>query len=187
MEKNYNKRNDKPTKQAKHRINEFIKVPEVRVVGDNIENSGEVMRTDKALSLAYDMGLDLVETSPNAVPPIVKIVNYNKFLYNEEKKLKEMNKKQKENNKPLKEVQFSPHIGVADIETKTKHIREFIVDNHKVKVVMKFKQGREIQNSYDKGELVLYELIKNLEDVAKPEALPKLTGKTMIVTLNPKK
>ncbi len=175
MEKNYNKRIDnKPAKQTKHRINEFIKVPEVRVVGDNIENSGDVMRIDKALKMAYDMGLDLVETSPNAVPPIVK-------------KLKEMNKKQKENNKPLKEVQFSPHIGVADIETKTKHIKEFILENHKVKVVMKFKQGREIQNSYDKGELVLYELLKNLEDIAKPEALPKLTGKTMIVTLNPKK
>lgn len=186
MEKKYNN-NRREQKQAKHRINSFIKAYEVRLVGDNIENTGSVVKIEKALSLANSLGLDLVEVSPNAVPPIAKIVDYNKFLYNEEKKQKELEKKQKENNKPMKEVQFTPNIGVADIETKTKQVREFITDNHKVKVVMKFKKGRELHNSLEKGELILYELIKNLEEISKPEALPKLNGSMMIVMLNPKK
>ncbi len=185
MDNRYNKRPEQ--KQTKHRINHYIKSSELRLIGDNIENTGTVVRTENALVLAKKMGLDLVEVSPNAVPPIAKIVDYNKFLYNEEKKQKDLEKKQKENNKPLKEIQFTPNIGVADIETKTKQIREFITENHKVKVVMKFKQGRELQNSLDKGELILLEVIRSLEDIAKPESLPKLNGKMMIVNINPKK
>ncbi len=186
MEKKYNNTRREP-KPAKHKINNFIKAYEIRLIGDNIENTGSVVKLEKALSLAKSMGLDLVEVSPNAVPPIAKIVDYNKFLYTEEKKQKELEKKQKENNKPMKEIQFTPNIGVADIETKTKQIREFITDNHKVKVVMKFKQGRELHNSLERGELILYELIANLEDIAKPDALPKLNGKLMVLMLNPKK
>ncbi len=180
-------KNNKFKKQAKHRINRYITSLEVRLIGDNIPNSGSVVYLDEALKLSQNMNLDLVEVSPNAKPPIVRIVDYNKFLYEEEKKQKELEKKQKENNKPIKEVQFTPNIGVADIETKTKNIRGFIKDNHKVKIVMKFKQGREMKNLFEKGELIVYQLLKNLEDIAKPEALPKLIGKTISVTVNPKK
>lgn len=171
----------------KHNINHYIKSYEVRLVGDNIDNSGDVLKTEEAISKASRMGLDLIETSPNAKPPIVIIADYKKYLYNEEKKKKDLEKKQKENNKPVKEVQFTPNIGISDIETKTKHIREFLTANHKVKVVMKFRQGREMQNSLSKGELIIYELINGLEDIAKPEALPKLNGKMMIAMLSPKK
>lgn len=184
MEKKFNNRREQ---EHKHRINYFIKASEVRLIGDNIENAGDVVKLDKALKLANSLGLDLVEISPNANPPVAKIVDYKKYLYNEEKKLKELEKKQKENNKPIKEVQFTPNIGIADIETKTKHIREFITENHKVKIVMKFKQGREMQNSLDKGQLILLELVKNLEDISKPESMPKLNGKNMFIMLNPKK
>lgn len=174
-------------KPTKHKINYAIKANELRLIGDNIENSGSILKLEVALNLAKSLSLDLVEISPNAVPPIAKIVDYNKYIYNEEKKQKELEKKQKENNKPMKEAQFTPNIGIADIATKTKHIRDFLTENHKVKVVMKFKQGRELQNSLAKGELILYELINNLQDVAKAESLPKLNGKMMIVMLNPKK
>ena len=185
MEKKFNKRPEQ--NQAKHRINHFIKSNEVRIIGDNVENSGDVVKLQVALDLAKSLNLDVVEVTANSFPPIVKIVDYKKYLYTEDKKSKDLAKKQKENNKPLKEVQFTPNIGVGDIETKTKHIRAFLTDNHKVKVVMKFKQGRELQNSLDKGELILYELIANLEDIAKPDALPKLNGKLMVLMLNPKK
>jgi translation initiation factor IF-3 len=185
MEKN-NKFN-KNKQYAKHRINSYINTNEVRLIGDNIENSGNVITLDKALGIARSMSLDLVEVSPNANPPIVRIVDYKKFLYEEEKKQKELEKKQKENNKPIKEVQFTPNIGNADIETKTKNIKGFLKDNHKVKIVMKFKQGREMNNLLEKGELIVYQLLKNLEDVSKPEALPKLVGKSISVTINPKK
>jgi len=181
-----NPRQEKFTKD-KHNINQYIKSYEVRLVGDNIENSGDVLKTEEALSKAIRMGLDLIETSPNAKPPIVIIADYKKHLYNEEKKKKDLEKKQRENNKPVKEIQFTPNIGVADIETKTKQIREFLTANHKVKVVMKFRQGREMYNSLTKGELVIYELINSLEDIAKPEDLPKLNGKLMIAMLSPKK
>lgn len=179
-------KNKKKEPQTKHKINRNITSYEVRLVGENIENSGEVIKIDKALKLAIEFGLDLVEVSPNAIPPVVRITDYKKFLYIEEKKQKEMLKKQKENNKPLKEVQFSPNIASADIETKTKQIKEFLNDNHKVKIVMKFKQGRELERLVNKGELILLELAQNLEEFAKLETLPKLNGKMMIMLLNPK-
>lgn len=185
MEKN--KRPSQNQKQTRHKINKAIIANEVRIIGDNIENPGSVVKLDNALKMAYSMNLDLVEVSPNTVPPIVKIVDYKKYLYTEEKKQKDLEKKQKEKNKPIKEVQFTPNIGLADIETKTKHIKDFLLDNHKVKVVMKFKQGRELHNVLQKGELIIYELLNNLGDISKPESLPKLIGKNMIVTINPKK
>ena len=185
MEKKFNKKPEQA--HNKHRINRDINSFEVRLIGDNIDDSGSIYKTFDALKVAKSLDLDLVEISPNAVPPIAKIVDYKKFLYSEEKKKKELEKKQKENNKPLKEVQFTPNIGSIDVAHKTKQIREFLLENHKVKVVMKFRQGRELQNSLDKGELVLYSLLKELEDIAKAESLPKLNGKTMIVLINPKK
>ena len=180
------KTNKVEVKTTKHAINNAIYSNEVRLIGDNIENSGEVCSTSQAIKLAKSLFLDLVEVSPNVNPPICKIVDYQKYLYLEEKKLKDMKKVQKENNKPLKEIQLTPNIGVADIQTKTNHVRAFLKDNHKVKLVMKFK-GRELPNSLVRAEAILLDIMNNLIDVAKSESLPKLNGKMMIVVLNPKK
>lgn len=176
-----------PRKQDKHKINQYITAPSLRLVGENIEKSGQIYDLKTALLLAEEQGLDLVETSPNVEPPIAKIIDYKKFLYLEEKKQKDINKKQKETNKPVKEIQFTPNIGLADIETKTKQIREFLIDNHKVKITVKFKQGREIQNSFKRAEEILYTIQESLEDVSKIEFEPKLTGKNMIMNIAPKK
>lgn len=184
--RSFNKRNDTNVKPDKHNINANIKAKELRLIGDNIENAGEIISTDKAYVLARKMGLDLVEISPNANPPVAKIIDYKKYLYNEDKRLKELEKKQKENNKPLKEVQFSPNIGVADIATKSKHIREFISENHKVKIVMTFK-GREIATSVPRGEKIINDIIQSMSDISKVDAFPKLNGKNMITVLSPKK
>lgn len=183
------KKNTKPNlvKLTKHTLNNSIRATDVRLIGDNIENSGDIYTISEALTLSKSLDLDLVEVSPNANPPVCKIVDYQKFLYMEDKKQRDLEKKQRENNKALKEIQFSPNIGVADIVTKSKHIREFLTDGHKVKIVMKFKQGREIQNSLTKGEAILLDIILKLEDVAKAESLPRLNGKMMTVLLNPKK
>lgn len=174
-------------KEEKHKINNNITSKEVRLIGDNISKSGEIVPTYKALELADTLNLDLVLISPDLDPPIAKIVDYKKYLYLEEKKLKEIQKKQKEKNKAPKEIQFSPNIGISDIETKKKHIREFLTDNYKVNLIMKFKQGREFSNFLHKGELILLEIANSLQDICKVEALPKLNGKNMLMTLTPKK
>ncbi len=177
----------KNVREAKHRINRFIVARELRLTGDNITNPGSIVTLETALSIAREQELDLVEISPNASPPVAKVIDYQKFLYNEEKKQKEMSKKQKETNKPVKEVQITPNIGINDVETKVKHMRDFLKSNHKVKLVMKFKQGREIHNLQKKGEDILNAIADELSDCSKTENEPKLSGKTMIINFAPKK
>ena len=174
-------------KKEEHRINDKIRVNEVRLVGDNIENPGNIIDTKKALELAISMELDLVEISPNVKPPIVKILDYDKFLYEEKKRIKDQVKKQKEKNKVLKEIRLSPNISENDLNTKKKKMEEFLEDGHKVKLTIKYK-GRElyVPNAKERGELILLQIADNFAEMSKVEALPKLQGKNMFMTLTPK-
>lgn len=164
-----------------HRINERIRVPEVRLVGDNVEP--EVYSTDKALKLAQELELDLVEISPNAKPPVCKILDYKKFLYEKKKKEKEI--KAKSQKTVIKELRFGPNTDDHDFEFKANHGESFLKDGSKVKAYVHFK-GRAIVFK-DRGELLLLKLAKRLEEWGAPEQLPKLEGKRMIMVLYPKK
>jgi translation initiation factor IF-3 len=168
-------------KEAEHRINEFIKSPEVRVVGENIEPG--VYPTREILNKALDMGLDLVEISPNAVPPVCRIVDYNKFLYEKKKKEKEL--KSKAVKVEIKEIRFTANTDEHDVDFKSKHAEKFLLEGNKVKATLMFR-GRSIVFK-ERGELLLLQFAKKLEDVAVVEQMPTLEGKRMMMTLAPKK
>jgi translation initiation factor IF-3 len=153
----------------------------VRLVGDNVEPG--VYSIDEAIRLADDLELDLVEISPNADPPVCKIVDYQKFLYLQKKKQKEI--KAKTTRIVVKEIRFGPNTDEHDYNFKLKHAENFLKDGAKVKAYVFFK-GRTILFK-EKGEILLLRLAQDLEEVAKVEQLPKLEGKRMIMILAPKK
>jgi translation initiation factor IF-3 len=167
-------------KQAEHRINEFINVPQVRLVGDNVEPG--IYDTRKALAMAEELGLDLVEISPNADPPVAKIIDYKKFLYEKKKKLKEI--KAKTVKTIVKEVRFTSETNDHDFEFKCKHARKFLEENAKVKAYVQFK-GRGILFA-ERGQLILLRLAERLSDVGTIEQMPKLEGKRMSMLITPK-
>ena len=171
-------RNDK--KAPSYRINEQIRVKEVRVVGD-----GEpvVMPTRQALDLARQQGVDLVEISPNAQPPVCRLIDYSKFLYQQKKKAKEMKAKQVKID--VKEIRFGPQTGENDYNFKLKHAKEFLEAGNKVKAYVFFR-GRSILFK-EQGEVLLLRFANDLEELAKVEQLPKLEGKKMFLFLAPKK
>jgi translation initiation factor IF-3 len=169
-----------PRKEAEHRINNFIRVPQVRLVGDNVEVG--VYPTQDALRMAQAQQLDLVEISPNADPPVCKIVDYNKVLYDKKKKEKEMKAKSKASE--VKEIRFTPGTDDHDFDFKAKHAEKFLKDGNKVKAYVQFK-GRAIQFK-ERGELVLLKFAERLNDSGQPEGLPKLEGKRMHMILTPK-
>src|SRR4051812_12204582 len=169
-----------PRKEAEHRINSFIRVPQVRLVGDNVEVG--VYPTQEALRMAQAQQLDLVEISPNADPPVCKIIDYNKFLYDKKKKEKEMKSKSKASE--VKEIRFTPGTDDHDFDFKAKHAEKFLKDGNKVKAYVQFK-GRAIQFK-ERGELVLLKFAERLVEVGVPEGLPKLEGKRMLMMLAPK-
>ena len=169
-----------PRKEAEHRINHFIRVPQVRLVGDNVEVG--VYPTQDALRMAQAQQLDLVEISPNADPPVCKIIDYNKFLYDKKKKEKEMKAKSKASE--VKEIRVTPGTDDHDFDFKAKHAEKFLKDGNKVKAYVQFK-GRAIQFK-ERGELVLLKFAERLADVGLPEGLPKLEGKRMLMVLAPK-
>lgn len=168
-------------KELEHRINELIKVPEVRLVGENIEPG--VYPTRKALDLALGQALDLVEISPNAVPPVCRIIDYNKFLYEKKRKEKEIKAKSKQ--VEVKEIRFTPNTDDHDFEFKAKHAINFLQDGNKVKAFVMFR-GRSIVFK-ERGELLLLQFAQKLEEVAVVEQLPLLEGKRMMMVLAPKK
>jgi translation initiation factor IF-3 len=181
-----------PTKEAENRINELIRATEVRLVGENLEEIsakiGETIEPGvyslrKALFWAEAMELDLVEINGSANPPIARIVDYNKFLYQKRKKEKEM--KANTHKTEVKEIRFGPSTEIHDFEFKLRHAQKFLEDGDKVKAYVQFK-GREIVFK-DKGELLLLNFLKELVDVGVPEATPKLEGKRMFVMITPKK
>lgn len=156
-------------------------VTEVRLVGDNVEQG--IYPFKEALRIADEQNLDLVEISPNAEPPVCRILDYQKFLYQKKKKEKE----QKANSKKIeiKEIRFGPQTDEHDYQFKLKHAIEFLKDGNKVKSYVFFR-GRSIVFK-EQGELLLSRFAHDLEEVGKPEALPKLEGKRMIMILAPKK
>ena len=168
-------------KEDLHRINEKIVAPEVRLVGDNVEAG--VYPTAKAIEMAYELGVDLVEISGTATPPVCKLVDYKKFLYEQKKKQKEM--KAKATKIVVKEVRFGPNTDEHDFNFKLNHAKKFLQEGSKVKAFVFFK-GRSILFK-EKGEILLLKFAAELEEHGKPEGLPQLEGKRMIMFLSPKK
>ena len=172
----------RPVKQEPaHRINRNIRVPQVRLVGDNIENPG-VYPTMEAIKIADEMDLDLVEISPNADPPVCKITDYQKFLYQQKRKQKEL--KAKAVKVVVKEIRFGPNTDDHDYQFKLKHAEKFLGEGAKVKAFVFFK-GRSILFK-DKGEILLLRFAQDLEEIGKVEQLPKLEGKRMTMFISPK-
>ena len=169
-------------KEMPNRINDAIRgVDEVRLVGENVEQGIYSFR--EAMRIADDQNLDLVEISPNAVPPVCRVIDYQKFLYQKKRKEKE----QKQNSKKIevKEIRFGPQTDDHDYNFKLRHAQEFLKDGNKVKAYVFFR-GRSIVFK-EQGELLLARFANDLEEFGKPEAMPKLEGKRMIMMLAPKK
>ncbi len=165
-------------------INEQIRVAELMVIGPNGEQMG-VKALKDALTLANYAGLDLVLMSGNATPAVGKIMDYNKYRYEKQKKLKESQKKQRESNKDIKEYQLSLGIDVHDFNTRKKNASEYLKKGHKIKVSIRFK-GRIIERP-ELGKEVMLRFANELSDVCDIESQPKLEGRTMIMLLAPKK
>ncbi|WP_405568345.1 translation initiation factor IF-3 [Polaribacter sp. Asnod6-C07] len=169
-------------KEDQHRINEKIRyVEEVRLVGDNVEVG--VYPLAKARELAKEQELDLVEISPKAKPPVCKIIDYKKFLYEQKKREKAL--KSKATKVTIKEIRFGPQTDEHDYEFKKKHAIKFLQDGAKLKAFVFFK-GRSIIFK-EQGQILLLKLAQELEDYGKVEQLPKLEGKRMIMFIAPKK
>lgn len=171
----------KKEEQDQHRINDRIIAREIRLVVEGEEP--KVISTSAALKLAEEEELDLVEISPNAVPPVCKIMDYRKFLYNQKKKQKEL--KAKQSKVVLKEIRFGPNTDEHDFQFKLTHARKFLEEGSKVKAYVFFR-GRTIVFK-DRGEILLLKFVQELADVGTLEQMPKLEGKRMIVMINPKK
>jgi translation initiation factor IF-3 len=166
--------------QQEHRTNHMIRVPQVRLVGDNIEVG--VYSIQEALKMAQEQQLDLVEISPNADPPVCKIIDYNKFLYEKKKKEKEMKSKSKASE--VKEIRFTPNTDDHDFDFKAKHAEKFLKEGNKVKAYVQFK-GRAIQFK-ERGELLLLKFAERLNDSGVLEGMPKMEGKRMLAIWAPK-
>lgn len=161
-----------------YRVNNQIKAPRVQVIGPDGQNLG-VMGIKEALSLAEEYGLDLVEVAPNASPPVVKIMDYGKFLYQQKKK-----EKQKSKTPTMREIEMSPNIGEHDLMVKVKKIREFLEDGNKVMVEIHMK-GRQALYSH-LAENLARKVIEMLEDISTPEKGPTVEDKRVYFILKPK-
>lgn len=170
----------KKEQQQEHRTNHMIKVPMVRLVGENIEVG--VYPIAEAQRIANDQGLDLVEISPQADPPVCKVIDYNKFLYEKKKREKDMKAKSKVSE--VKEIRFTPNTDDHDFDFKSKHAENFLKDGNKVKAYVQFK-GRAIMFK-ERGELLLLKFAERLVDVGTLESMPKLEGKRMFAIFAPK-
>ncbi|MEO6135231.1 MAG: translation initiation factor IF-3 [Ginsengibacter sp.] len=170
----------KKEQQQEHRTNHMIKVPMVRLVGENIEVG--VYPIMEAQKIANDQGLDLVEISPQADPPVCKVIDYNKFLYEKKKREKDMKAKSKVSE--VKEIRFTPNTDDHDFDFKSKHAENFLKDGNKVKAYVQFK-GRAIMFK-ERGELLLLKFAERLVEVGTLESMPKLEGKRMFAIFAPK-
>jgi len=187
------RRSFKPeTPKFQFRTNMYIKVPEIRLVGDNLDEISEVAgktiepgvyRTRDAQNWANALDLDLVEISPKAAPPVCKIIDYKKFLYQKKKKDKEL--KAKTVKTVIKEIRFGPNTDDHDFDFKLRHAKKFLEEGSKVKAYVHFR-GRTIVFK-DRGQLLLLRFLKELEEYGGAEALPKMEGRRMIVMIAPNK
>ncbi|MBQ9638419.1 MAG: translation initiation factor IF-3 [Bacteroidales bacterium] len=168
-------------KEPEHRINENITAPVVRVVCEGRETAIHPIK--EALRIAYDQGLDLVEISPNATPPVCKVIEYQKYLYEQKRKQKEI--KAKSNKITVKEIRLSPQTDDHDFEFKLNHAIRFLKEGNKVKVDVFFR-GRAIIYK-DQGEAILLKFAEALLEYGKPEVMPRLEGKRMLMIIAPKK
>ena len=190
MDNNQQKNNPKPIKgspQKKdelkdaYRVNEKITAKEVRLVGDNVEQG--VYSIYDARAIAEEQELDLVEISPNAAPPVCRVIDFQKFLYQQKKRAKEQ--KAKAAKVEIKEIRFGPQTDDHDYNFKLKHAIEFLKEGAKVKAYVFFK-GRSILFK-EQGEVLLLRFVNDLEEYGKLEQMPRLEGKRMIIMLSPKK
>ena len=170
-----------PPPKSGPRYNEFINVPKVRVIDDEGENLG-VMFTQEAIEQAYEVGLDLVEVSPNADPPVCKFLDIGKFKYEAQKKANIARKTQK--TQELKEIKMRPNIDDHDYDTKMKKVHDFIGDGDKVKITLRFR-GRELSHQ-QLGMNLLQRVAENVQEIAKVEAYPRMEGRQMLMVLAPK-
>lgn len=171
---------DKKKEQNQYRINEQIRSKEVRIVGDD---GAMVVSTREALQMARSREEDLVMISPNAEPPVCRIIDYSKFLYQQKKKAKEM--KQKQVKVEVKEIRFGPQTDEHDYNFKLKHAKEFLEEGNKVRAYVFFR-GRSILFK-EQGEVLLLRFANDLEEYGKVEQMPKLEGKKMFLFIAPKK
>lgn len=164
-----------------YRINGQIRAREVRIVGDGVES--QVIPTSRALQIADQQGVDLVEISPNAEPPVCRLIDYSKFIYQQKKKQKEM--KAKQTKVEVKEIRFGPQTDEHDYNFKLKHAQGFLEEGDKVKAYVFFK-GRSILFK-EQGEVLLLRFANDLEEWGKVDQMPVLEGKRMILFISPKK
>lgn len=166
--------------EPEHKLNMNIRAREVRLVGENVEPG--IMTTQDALRLADELGLDLIEISPNAEPPVCRIADYKKFLYEQKKKKKEL--KANSTKQEVKEIRFGPNTDDHDFDFKLKHAEKFLTEGNKVRAYVFFK-GRAIVYK-ERGEVLLLQFAQKLADIGKVEQLPRLEGKKMFLLMAPK-
>ena len=172
--------NAPPTRDTGPRVNEKIRAPEIRLIGPEGENIG-VVTPEKAMDLAFEAELDLVEISPNATPPVCKIMDYGKYKYEQQKRESEARKKQKVIE--VKEVKFRPNTDTHDYDVKMRNVMRFLESGDKVKVTLRFR-GREMAHQ-DLGRELLHRVAGDVEGVGKVENMPKMEGRQMIMIIAP--
>ena len=174
--------NAPPTRDTGPRVNERIRAPEIRLIGADGENIG-LIAPDKAMQLAEEAGLDLVEISPNASPPVAKIMDFGKYKYETQKKESEARKKQKIIE--IKEIKFRPNTDTHDYDVKMRSVVKFLQGGDKVKVTLRFR-GREMAHA-DLGRKLLERVAADVTEIGKVEANPQLEGRQMVMMINPVK
>ncbi len=162
------------------RVNERIRANEIRLIGAEGENLG-VVTPGRAMELAEDAGLDLVEISPNAAPPVCKIMDFGKFKYEQQKRESEARKKQK--TIEVKEVKFRPNTDVHDYDVKMRNVFRFLEGGDKVKITLRFR-GREMAHQ-NLGRELLERVAEDVKEVGKVESMPKMEGRQMIMMIGP--
>ncbi|HSF93863.1 MAG TPA: translation initiation factor IF-3 [Thermohalobaculum sp.] len=170
--------NAPPTRETGPRVNRQIRVPEIRLIDQDGENAG-VVSPAVAIQMAEEVGLDLVEISPGANPPVCKIMDFGKFKYEQQKKAAEAKKKQKIIE--IKEVKFRPNIDTHDYEVKMRSVNKFLGEGDKVKVTLRFR-GREMAH-VELGRELLERIAKDVENIGKIESMPKMEGRQMIMVV----
>ena len=164
------------------RVNEQIWAREVRLIREDGEQQQEIVSTAEALAIAKEQGLDLVEVAPNAAPPVVKIMNYGKFKFENEKKIRDSKRKQKQ--LKVKEIRMQPKIDDHDLDFKSKHVRDFLGEGNKVKVTVRFR-GRELAHT-ELGLDVLKDVLARIEGEYVMDKAPSMEGRFMSMVLSPK-
>ncbi|PIE11520.1 MAG: translation initiation factor IF-3 [Rhodobacterales bacterium] len=174
--------NAPPTRDTGPRVNDRIRVPEIRLIGADGENVG-VVTPQRGMALAEEAGLDLVEISPNATPPVCKIMDFGKFKYEQQKRESEARRKQ--TTIEVKEVKFRPNTDTHDYDVKMKNVVKFLEKGNKVKVTLRFR-GREMAHQ-NLGRELLERVSEDVEGLGKVDSMPKMEGRQMVMMISPVK